>query len=104
MVVKLYLIQKRLLIPSISFFVNIGKTLKIDKDKQFLVETNDVFDPVLKAIKKYSAHPSILRIKEKMNNNVFSFQKVTYEEILNEINGSDTSKSTQTEDTPFKIN
>ena len=78
--------------------------MKIDKDKQFLVETNDVFDPVLKAIKKYSAHPSILRIKEKMNNNVFSFQKVTYEEILNEINGSDTSKSTQSENTPFKIN
>ena len=34
--------------------MNIGKTLKTDKDKQFLVETNDVFDPVLKAIKKYS--------------------------------------------------
>ena len=44
--------------------MNIGKTLKIDKDKQFLVETNDVFDPVLEAIKKYSAHPSILRIKK----------------------------------------
>ena len=38
-----------------TFFVNIGNTLKIGKDKQFLVETNDVFDPVLKAIKKYSA-------------------------------------------------
>ena len=86
-----------------KFFVNIGKTLKIDKDKQFLVETNDVFDPVLKAIKKYSAHPSILRIKEKMNNNVFSFRKVTYEEILIEINSLDTSKSTQSEDIPFKI-
>ena len=48
-----------------KFFVNIGKTLKIDKDKQFLVETNDVFDPVLEAIKKYSAHPSILRIKKR---------------------------------------
>ena len=86
-----------------KFFVNIGKTLKIDKDKQFLVETNDVFDPVLKAIKKYSAHPSILRIKEKMNNNVFSLRKVTYEEILNVINSLDTSKSTQSEDFPFKI-
>ena len=53
--------------------MNIEKTLKIDKDQQFLVETNDVFDPVLKAIKKYSAHPSNLRIKEKMNDNVFSF-------------------------------
>ena len=68
-----------------TFFVNKGNTLKIDKNKQFLVETNDVFDPVLKAINKYSAHASILRIKEKINN-VFSFRKVTYQEILNEIN------------------
>ena len=77
--------------------MNIEKTLKIDKDQQFLVETNDVFDPVLKAIKKYSAHPSILRNKDKMNNNVFSFRRVTYEEILNEINSLDTSKSTHSE-------
>ena len=44
--------------------MNIGKTLKTDKDKQFLVETNNVFDPVLKAIKKYTAHPSILELKK----------------------------------------
>ena len=87
--------KKRLLIPSIRFFVNIGNALKIDKDKEFLVETNDVFDPVLKEIKKYSTHPSILSIKEKMNNNVFSFRNVIYEEILNEISSLDTSKSTQ---------
>ena len=86
-----------------NIFMNIGKTLKIGNYKQFLVETNDVSDPVLKAIKKYSAHPSILRVKEKMNNNVLSFRKVTYEEILNEINSLDTSKSTQSEDIPFKI-
>ena len=83
--------------------MNIRNTLKIDKDKQFLVEANNIFDPVLKAIKKYSSHPSILSIKEKINNNVFSFQKVTYEEILNEIKNLDTSKSTQLEDIPFKI-
>ena len=82
--------------------MNIEKTLKIDKDQQFLVETNDVFDPVLKAIKKYSAHPSIFRIKDKMNN-VFSFRKVRYEEILIEINSLDSSKSTQSGDIPFKI-
>ena len=79
-----------------EIFGNIGKTLKIDKNKQFLVVTNDVFDPVLKAIKKYGANPSILRIKEKMNNKVFSFRKVTL--ILNEINSLDTSKSTKSED------
>ena len=82
MAVKLYLIQKRSLIPSIN---------------------KRLFDPVLKAIKKCKAHPSILSIKEKMNNNVFSFRKVTYEEILIEINSLDTSKSPQSEDIPFKI-
>ena len=82
--------------------MNIGNTLKIDKDKQFLFEANNVFDPVLKTIKKYSAHPSILSIKEKMNNNVFSFRKVTYEEIINEINSLDISKSRQLEDITFK--
>ena len=67
------------------------------------METNDVFDPVSKTIKNYSAHPSILSIKEKTNNDVFSFWKVTYEEILNEINSLDTSYSTESEDIPFKI-
>ena len=38
-----------------------------------------------------------------MNNNVFSFRNVTYEEILNEINSLDTSKSTQSENILFKI-
>ena len=46
-----------------KFFMNIGNTLKIDKDKQFFAGTNDVFDAVLKAIKKYDAYPSILHIK-----------------------------------------
>ena len=77
-----------------KFFVNIGSTLKTDKDKQFLVVTNDVFDPVLRANKKYSTHPSILNIKENVNNNVFLFPNVTYEEILNEIYSLNTSKST----------
>ena len=101
MAVILYLIQKRSLIT--NFFVNIGNTLKIDKDKQFPVEANYVFDPNLKAIKKYSTHQSVLSIKQKMNNNVFSFRKVTYEEILNEINSLDTSESAQSEDVPLKI-
>ena len=53
---------------------------------------------------KYSAHSSILSIKEKMNNNVLPFRNVTYEEIFNEINNFNTSKSTQSEDIHFKIN
>ena len=86
-----------------KFFVSIGSTSKINKDKQFLVETNNVFDPVSRVIKKYSPHPSILSLKERMNKNMSSFRNVTYEEIQNEINSLDTSKSTQSEDIPFKI-
>ena len=66
-------------------FVNIGNTLKIDKDNRFLVETNDELEARLKAIKKYSTHSNILNIKEKMTNKVFSFRNVTYAEILNEL-------------------
>ena len=46
-------------------FVNIGNTLKIDMGKQFLVEANDVFDPVLKAIKKYSIILAFLALKKR---------------------------------------
>ena len=70
--------------------------MQIEKDKQYLVETNDLFDPILKAIKKYNSNTNILSIKEKMNNSVFSFRKVTYEEMLNEVKSLNTSKSTQT--------
>ena len=70
--------------------------MQIEKDKQYLVETNDLFDPILKEIKKYNSNTSILSIKEKMNNSVFSFRKVTYEEMLNEVKSLNTSKSTQT--------
>ena len=86
-----------------KFFVNIGNTLNFDKDQRFLVDTNGVFVIVLKTIKKYSAHTSTLNRKEKMNNNVVSFQNVTYEEILNDIDSLDTSTLTQSEDIPFKI-
>ena len=65
-----------------KFFVNIRNTFKIDKYKRFLVETTDVSDPVLKAVKKYSAHSSISNMNN-MNNNVFSFRNVTNEEIIN---------------------
>ena len=70
--------------------------MQIEKDKQYLIETNDLFDPILKAIKKYNSNTSILSIKEKMNNSVFSFRKATYEEMLNEVKSLNTSKSTQT--------
>ena len=54
----------------------------MDKDKQFLIEANDVSDSVSKVIRKHSARPSILNSKENINNKVFCFFNVcnvTYE-------------------------
>ena len=78
-------------------FVNIVNFF--GKDKRFLGETNNV---LLKAIKKYSTHSSILNIKEKTYN-VFFFQNVTYKEIQNEINNLDTSKPAESTSTAIKI-
>ena len=44
--------------------MNLGNTLKIDKDKQLLVGTNNVLNPVLKASEKYNTFFSILDIKK----------------------------------------
>ena len=44
-------------------FSNVVKELKIQKDGNLLTGIIEETDPVLKAIKKYKNHPSILRIK-----------------------------------------
>ena len=46
-------------------FLNVGNNFEIDEEKRFLIETNRVVDLVLKAIRKYSAHPSTLNMKER---------------------------------------
>ena len=47
-----------------NFFMNLGNTLKIDQDKQLLVGTSNVLNPVLKASEKYNTFFSILDIKK----------------------------------------
>ena len=50
------------------FFDNIVHTLNIEKDDSIFCDTGDETDPLLRAIKKYSKHPSILRIKQSFKN------------------------------------
>ena len=59
------------------FFGNIVNTLNIEKDEIIFCDTGDENDPLLRAIKKYSKHPSILRIKQYFKNPAkFSFVPV----------------------------
>ena len=69
-----------------TFFSNITQNLKLDSNFVEITENLNISDPVIKAIKNYEKHPSILKIKEKMKNKnmSFSFSFVTKETILNE--------------------
>ena len=58
-----------------EFFSTMVKELKIENDDNLLTDDIEETDPVLKAIKKYKNHPSILRIKSSLKHpKVFSFR------------------------------
>ena len=81
-------------------FEKILETLKIDRPK--LSDLSD--DPVLNAIKNFSHHASVLKIKEARNSSdCFSFKLVSIADICKEIRALDTSKATQSDDIPIKI-
>ena len=43
--------------------LNVAEEIKIEKDDALLCYVLEKVDPILRAIKKYKNHPSILRIK-----------------------------------------
>ena len=54
-------------------------------------------------MKRLKKHPSILNIKKRKLDSIFSFRKTTQEEASNVIQDLNTKKSCQTSDTPTKI-
>ena len=87
-----------------DFFSNIIKTLNIPKKDHTDSIVENVRDPTLKAILKYRKHPSILAIKRKLKSGpVFTFNHITKEDVIKEINNLDASKASQEDDIPTKI-
>ena len=87
-----------------EFFSNVVKELKIEKDDNLLTDVIEETDPVLKAIKKYKNHPSILRIKSSFKHpKVFSFKYFNVEDVKREINNLNSKKATPKGDIPVKI-
>ena len=86
-----------------KFFANIVLELNLAIDDNLIENTDHISDPVLKAIEKFKYHPSILMISEKYDKNTFTFQPVTYEDILKEILKLDSSKVCQDTDIPTKL-
>ena len=68
-----------------NFFSNAVKNLDIEGNKDFLTHDCEP-DPVIRAIKKYETHPSILKTKEKtVERNTFSFQHTDLESVIQEM-------------------
>ena len=87
-----------------EFFSNVIKELKIENDDNLLTDNIEETDPVLKAIKKYKNHPSILRIKSSFKHpKVFSFKYFHVEDVKREINNLNIKKATPKGDISVKI-
>ncbi|XP_057299404.1 uncharacterized protein LOC130630024 [Hydractinia symbiolongicarpus] len=86
-------------------FTNIVKNLDLTISDTILVICSNVDDPVLKAIKQYENHPSILNIKKNIGNYNpgFSFNHVEKAEIRREIRNLNIHKACQETDIPTKI-
>ena len=85
-----------------EFLATIVKKLKLPNPPETL-DTN-TNDPVLQCINKYSDHPSIKIINEKIKDiNAFNFSKVEDKDVEKLIQGLDIKKATQEEDVHTNI-
>ena len=87
-----------------KFFSNVDQELKIEKDDNLLTDFIEETDPVLKEIKKYKNHSSILRIKSSFKYpKIFSFKYFNAEDVKREINNISSKKATPKGGIPVKI-
>ena len=88
-----------------TFFSKITQNSLLDRNLVEITENLNISNLVIKAIKMYEKHPSIIKLKEKMKNKnmSFSFSSVTKETILNELRKLNLKKACQESDIPVKI-
>ena len=69
-----------------EFFVNIVPSLKISPKENYKTDAGNDNEPILNYINKFKNHPSIKVIKSrKKEEQTFTFNYVSYEEVLNKI-------------------
>ena len=86
-----------------KFFINIVPNLEISTDHGYDNDFIATDDQVANAVNKFKNHASIIMIKNKKNDQSFSFGRVTYDDVLKKINTLDTAKASQQSDIPTKI-
>ena len=76
-----------------NFFSNIVKKLNIPKFNSNNSVTENIKDPVFKAILKYKNYPSVLAIQKYSKNKTFHFEQVNIREVQKEILKLDKAKA-----------
>ena len=87
-----------------KFFVNIVPSLKILPKENYETDVGNDDEPILNYINKFKNHSSIKPIKSRRKEEqTFTFNYVSFEEVLDEIRKLETATTTQQNDTPTKI-
>ena len=88
-----------------DFFSNAVKSLNIEIDQNILYNVEDIKDPILKSIKKYEKHPSIIKIIESKyeEERTFNFKMVSNSTLVDEINRLNDKKACQIHSIPSKV-
>ena len=87
-----------------KFFVNIVPSLKILPKENYETDVGNDDEPILNYINKFKNHSSIKPIKSrKKEEQTFTFNYVSFEEVLDEIRKLETATTTQQNDAPTKI-
>ena len=87
-----------------EFFIDAVSSLSIQENKALLDDASDETDPVRKAVKKYSHHPSIISIKKHVQvSEKFSFWEIDVSEMASEISKLDDKKAGTFKNIPVKI-
>ena len=87
-----------------NYFVTVTDSLGITENSDIISSTEGAPDPIEKARLKYSNHPSIRKIRNFVQNaDPFKFQKVSLEQMDNEIRRLNPKKVTTFKNIPAKV-
>ena len=76
-----------------NWFEESVSSLNISIPEKYMKEVSENMDPIESIVKKISAHPSILKIKEVINKSMFSFRTTNICEVEIEIQNLNTNKA-----------
>ena len=86
------------------FFKNATKNLGINENTYIVDNSNNITDPVNKAIDKFKNHPSILLIQSEVaNDSTFSFNEASLSDIEKELRSLNPNKAYTFKNIPLKI-